>query len=64
MRRVLFAVNPFPVPQTGPQSAVATRGGGALHASKAQVPVELAPLVAALALVVLAGEWWVAARRR
>jgi hypothetical protein len=37
---------------------------GALHVSKAQVPVELAPLVAALALVVLAGEWWVAARRR
>ena len=64
VRRVLFAVNPFPVPQTGPQSAPATRSVGALHASKAQVPVELAPLVAALALVVLAGEWWVAARRR
>src|SRR5918911_1185769 len=64
VRRVLFAVNPFPVPQTGPQSAPATRRVGALHASKAQVPVELAPLVAALALVVLAGEWWVAARRR
>src|SRR5438105_7081825 len=64
VRRVLFAVNPFPVPQAGPQAAPATRSAGALHASKAQVPVELAPLVAALALVVLAGEWWVAARRR
>jgi Ca-activated chloride channel homolog len=64
VRRVLFAVNPFPVPQAGPQVAPATRRVGALHVSKAQVPVELAPLVAALALVVLAGEWWVAARRR
>jgi hypothetical protein len=64
VRRVLFAVNPFPVPQAGPPAAPATRSAGALHASKAEVPVELAPLVAALALVVLAGEWWVAARRR
>jgi hypothetical protein len=64
VRRVLFAVNPFPMPQTGPPAAPATRGAGALQASKAEVPVELAPLVAALALFVLAGEWWVAARRR
>ena len=64
VRRVLFAVNPFPLPQAVPQATSAARGADVLHAGKAEVPVELAPLVAALALFVLAGEWWVAARRR
>lgn len=60
-RHLLFAVNIFPQAQTG----VVTGGGSvATHVGKAEVPVELAPLVAALALLVLAGEWWVAARRR
>lgn len=63
-RRRLFAVNLFPLPQVTSQGNSGTGGAGATRSGKAQVPVELAPFVAALALVVLASEWWVAARRR
>lgn len=63
-RRTLFAVNLFPLPQAGGQTGGGAGGVGATRAGKAEVPLELAPLVAALALLILAGEWWVAARRR
>jgi len=62
----LFAVNLFPLPQTS--NAPAATGGGssapAASAKQARVPVEWAPLAAALALLALCYEWFVAARRR
>jgi len=64
-RRGLFAVNPFPAP---PAIQPARTSGGAsapaASAAGAEVPFELAPFVAAVALLILSGEWWVAARRR
>ena len=63
-RHLLFAVNILPQPQAGAQGGAGNGAGGPTRVGKAEVPVELAPLVAALALLVLAGEWWVAARRR
>ncbi len=66
LRRTLFAVDAPPLLQ----SAAARASAGAATAptpsrtKPAQVPVELNSYVAALALLVLAGEWWVAARRR
>ncbi len=64
-RRGLFAVNPFPAP-AATQQASASSGGAAPVATtgKAEVPFELAPFVAAVALLILSGEWWVAVRRR
>lgn len=63
-RRALFAVNAFPLPPSGGASAASVSGAAAPSAGKAQVPLELAPFVAAVALLVLMSEWWVAARRR
>jgi len=65
LRRSYVAVNLFPLP--GSETANTTASGassGAQGSRKTLVPVELAPFVAALALLVLGGEWWVAARRR
>jgi len=62
----LFAVNLFPLPQAS--NAPAATGGGSsappAPAKQARVPVEWAPLAAALALLALCYEWFVAARRR
>jgi len=70
-RRTLFAVNLFPLPPASSAPASPGNGGGgsatgpAGPAGKAaQVPVEWAPLAAALALLVLSYEWFIAARRR
>src|SRR5262249_4911460 len=65
LRRSYVAVNLFPL--AGSQATGSTAQGGASGTQgsrKTLVPVELAPFVAALALLVLGGEWWVAARRR
>ncbi len=66
VQRGLFAVNLFPLPQTS--NAPAATGGGSspppAPAKQARVPVEWAPLAAALALLALCYEWFVAARRR
>jgi len=66
VQRSLFAVNLFPLPQTS--NAPATTGSGSsapvAPAKQARVPVEWAPLAAALALLALCYEWFVAARRR
>ena len=65
LRRTLFAVNPSPLqPATGARAPSATGGRAVSAAGAARVPVELGSFAAALALLVLAGEWWVAARRR
>jgi len=65
-RRNIFAVNLFPLPRAS--SAPAATGGGssaqAASVKQARVPVEWAPLAAALALLALCYEWFVAARRR
>ena len=68
-RRAIFAVNIFPLPSasnTGTSSGAGAGAGGRAPASAkgAQVPVEWAPLAAALALLALSYEWFVAARRR
>ena len=62
----LFAVNLFPLPQTSNTPATTGGGGSAppAPAKQARVPVEWAPLAAALALLALCYEWFVAARRR
>jgi hypothetical protein len=67
LRRALFAVNTLPVSSSGSSGSLGSSGSPESRQPRnpgTQVPLELAPLVAALALVVLAGEWWVAARRR
>lgn len=63
-RQALFAVNVLPLAPPKAAGATGASGGGAPRVGKAEVPVELAPFVAALALLILTGEWWVAARRR
>jgi Ca-activated chloride channel family protein len=66
VQRAIFAVNLFPLPQAS--NAAASTGGGnsapVASAKLARVPVEWAPLAAALALLALCYEWFVAARRR
>ncbi len=66
VQRGLFAVNLFPLSQAS--NAPAATGGGssapAASAKQTRVPVEWAPLAAALALLALCYEWFVAARRR
>jgi hypothetical protein len=66
LRRTLFAVDAPPLLQSAGTSAPhgAAAAPAPTTAKPAQVPVELSSYVAALALLVLAGEWWVAARRR
>ncbi len=70
VRRTLFAVSLFPVPPASGAPASAGGGGGgtgrapASSAKEARVPVEWGPLAAALALLALSYEWFVAARRR
>ena len=64
-RRGIFAVNPFPAPPAAQPARI--YGGASAPAATsagAEVPFELAPFVAAVALLILSGEWWVAARRR
>lgn len=73
--RAFFAVNAFPTLQAlvststtasaAPSAAtvVAARSATA-RVTGAQIPVEWTPLAAALALLILSGEWWVASRRR
>ena len=65
LRRTLFAVDAPPLLQSaGARVSGGTAAPVPRTAKPAQVPVELSSYVAALALLVLAGEWWVAARRR
>jgi len=76
--RAFFAVNAFPAAPTlasastsaappstsaAPSAATAT-GSATARVTGARFPVEWAPLAAALALLILSGEWWVASRRR
>jgi len=64
-RRGLFAVNPFPAPPAALPAQVSSGAPApAAEVARAEVPFELAPFVAAVALLILSGEWWVAARRR
>ena len=64
VKRAMFPVNSFPLPPASNSVTAAAGSAAAPRAGKAQVPVELAPIAAALALLVLIGEWWVAASRR
>jgi hypothetical protein len=65
LRRSYVAVNLFPLAGSQATNGETTGGAnGAQDSHKTLVPVELAPFVAAFALLVLGGEWWVTARRR